>query len=168
MSLKNIVLYLGQPAVRVNSEAVFLKDDSEIKADFVALATPVKPQAWIKKLSLVHDQQFIKINDYLETSIPAVFACGDVARNPQQVVPRAGVFAVRQAKTLTHNLLAAVYGHEKMKYKPQKRYLNLIMDGQGKALASRGKLFFPNSKIMWKLKNFIDQKFLSKFNQQFD
>ena len=161
---KNIKVYLGQPVVRVNSNFVFLKNQTEVKADFIALATPVKPDVWIKKLDLKHDQQFIQINDYLETSVPGVFASGDVARNPERVIPRAGVFAVRQAKTLTQNLLAAAFGLEKIKYLPQKKYLNLIMDGEEKALASRGLFFFPNSKIMWKFKKFIDQKFLRQFN----
>ena len=162
---KNIALFLGQPAVQINSSGVVLKNKVELEADFVALGTPVKPQLWVEKLDLKHDHKFILINDYLETSVPDVFASGDVARNPQQVIPRAGVFAVRQATTLSHNLLAAVFDQEKIKYKPQKNYLNLIMDGQGNALASRGLIFFPNSKIMWKLKNFIDRKFLNQFNQ---
>ena len=50
-----------------------------------------------------------------------------------------------------------------LSYKPQKYFLSLIGDGQKEAIISWGPISF-RSKWAWKLKRYIDEGFLKKYN----
>ena len=160
---RRIEIKLGQTVKEITDREVIFKDQSRCPAHFVILATSALPPMWVQSLNLEHDGPFIKINEFLETSRPQVFATGDVARNPSQPVSRAGVFAVRQAPVLFQNIKALLGLEKKHSFKPQKNFLRLISDGHGKSFMTRGNLFFTNSKLMWLLKNSIDQKFMDQF-----
>lgn len=171
LSKKGIHLKLGSKVSLVSKDEVTLESGEKLRADFIAISTSVSTADWVQRLNLKHDGVFIEIDDHLKTSVSDVFAAGDVARNPSRPVPRAGVYAVRQARVLAENIQIAansstVAGSSSFcKFRPQARYLKLIMDGDGRAIASRGWFFWPNSKIVWWLKDRIDRNFLSQFQK---
>ncbi len=160
---RRIEIKLGQSVHEITDREVIFKDQSRCPADFVILATSALPPTWVQSLKLDHDGPFIKINEFLETSRPQVFATGDVARDPRYPISRAGVFAVRQAPVLFQNLKALLDLARKQPFNPQKNFLRLISDGHRKSFMVRGNLFFSNSKLMWLLKDGIDQKFIDQF-----
>ena len=154
----------GDPVSLVESRQLRLISGARIDFDFLVLATPVVPGSWVADLNGIRmDGPYITIDDRLMTSIPGVFACGDVARNPDSPVPRAGVYAVRQAAVLAHNLMAYLRGSPLRKYVPQKSILNLMIDGEGRAFGGKGNIFLPKHRLTWLLKDHIDRKFMRQF-----
>jgi selenide,water dikinase len=76
--------------------------------------------------------------------------------------PKAGVYAVRQAPVLAHNLRTALAGGMPRRYRPQRDYLKLISLGQKEALVERSGLTLRGP-WLWRLKNRIDRDFMDKF-----
>lgn len=159
-----IEVWTNERVKELRATELITESGRTLRFDFAALATPAKTEAWVKKLSLELFEGFILIDAALQTSRAQVFAVGDVAQNPAHPLPRSGVYAVRQADVLFDNLLASLAGRQLRKYHPQKNYLTLISDGHGKAIASRGWFFYPRSRLMQKLKDYIDLKFLKNFS----
>jgi selenide, water dikinase len=106
---------------------------------------------------------FISTDAYLQSvSHPGVFASGDIGTQVQTPSAKAGVYAVRQAPVLFHNLRAAVTQKAFKTYTPQRDFLSLVSVGQRRAIGSRSGVTF-SGKWVWQLKNWIDVKFMKQF-----
>lgn len=138
---------------------------SELKGfDLVVNATAAQVGDWLKLSSDLQftPDGFLKHNEFLQTNFENIFAAGDVAKNPHFVVARAGVYAVRQAPFLIHNIRCLLGLENKLlPYKPQKSFLSLMTDGQGGAFARRGSHYWGHSPFWFWLKNKIDTKFMA-------
>ena len=132
--------------------------------DRVFWVTNASAPGWIQGSGLsTDDNGFLLVEDTLQTcSHPHIFAAGDVATMKHHPRPKAGVFAVRQAKPLFHNLQAYLKGAPLTAFKPQKQYLNIIDEGDGRSIASRGPFTFE-SQWMRAWKDRIDRKFMATF-----
>jgi selenide,water dikinase len=75
--------------------------------------------------------------------------------------PKAGVFAVRAAPVLHHNLRAALSGGRRKAFKPQKNYLKLISLGAKSAMAEKYGLTLSGP-FMWRWKDRIDRAFMDR------
>ncbi|MEM6483181.1 MAG: selenide, water dikinase SelD, partial [Pseudomonadota bacterium] len=76
---------------------------------------------------------------------------------------KAGVYAVRQAPILHHNLRTVISGQKALRrYQPQNDYLKLISLGGQSALAERVGLALAGPSL-WGLKDWIDQRFMAQF-----
>ena len=112
---------------------------------------------------------FVKVNAYLQSlSHPAIFAVGDLASLTPQPVPRAGVYAVRQAPYLIENLLALANNnrHNTLSlkpYQPQKHYLTLLSLGEKRALAHKWQWRMVG-RLIWHWKNYVDRAFVRQFD----
>jgi selenide,water dikinase len=98
----------------------------------------------------------------LQSSDANVFAAGDCAHLTHTPRPKAGVYAVREAPILFHNLRAVMTGDALRRYHPQRDYLKLISLGGKSALAERFGTVFSGP-LMWRWKDHIDQKFMDQF-----
>lgn len=98
----------------------------------------------------------------LSTAYPDLFASGDCARMRGHRLPKIGVFGVRQAPILHHNLLAKLDGGTLQSYTPQKTFLSILNLGESEALAVRGKLWWFGRSSMW-LKEWLDRRFVSGY-----
>ena len=81
--------------------------------------------------------------------VPEIFAAGDcatIATHP--ALPKAGVYAVREAPILAHNLRAAVRGGALRTFEPQPRFLSLLNTADGRAILSYG-AFAWHSRWAW-------------------
>ncbi len=158
---RGILLLEGVTVKSVNAEGVMLSDNTEIPARFIVSAAGAKPQNWLasSKLELYHG--FVAVDASLRTSDPYVFAAGDCAQLPDPC-PKAGVFAVRQAPVLFHNLRAAFTGAARRRYRPQRDFLKLISRGDKSAVADKygGRL---KGRYLWQSKDRIDRRFMAKF-----
>jgi selenide,water dikinase len=161
---KKIHVFLGSRVCKITSTKVELDHGQTLASDFTAVTTAVQPDDWVKKLNLNHYHSFIEVDSFLQTSQPSVFAVGDVAVNPRQFWPHSGVTAVRQAPVLAHNILATLNSKPLKEYHAQKTYLSLISDGNGKALLSKGRFYWPFSRTVWQLKDRIDRRFIRQFS----
>ncbi len=93
-----------------------------------------------------------------------VFAAGDCADMVGHRLPRIGVYGVRQAPVLLHNLLAAVDGNPMRLYTPQSQYLSILNLGNDTALAVRGRCWWMGKAAMW-LKDQLDSRFLAQYRE---
>ena len=112
------------------------------------------------------DQGFLRVNDTLQSPADArVFAAGDCAAFPGDL-PKAGVYAVRQAKILVRNLAAAAQGQPLEPYRPQRRFLSLLSAGGRDAVGSRGGGPALAGGWVWRWKDRLDRDFMDKFDRR--
>ena len=158
----NITLIENAQVVGVEQSAVVLADGRTIPSAFTVGAAGAQPHPWLTGTQLAHTDGFLDVADTLQTSDSAVFAAGDCVALPDPR-PKAGVFAVREAPVLFHNLRAAMCDHTaRRSYRPQRSYLKLISLGSKSAIADKwgGRLAGP---WVWRWKDRIDQKFMDQF-----
>jgi NADH dehydrogenase FAD-containing subunit len=136
--------------------------------DLLLWATGAQAQAWQRDAArrgrlAVDAAGFVRVDARLQSvSHPRVFAVGDCAAFDPPL-PKAGVFAVRQGPVLTAQLRAALAGAAAPPaYRPQRRFLVLLATGDGRAIASRGRLWAEGRWVM-RWKDHIDRGFIAGF-----
>ncbi|MGE3343493.1 MAG: FAD-dependent oxidoreductase [Vicinamibacterales bacterium] len=133
--------------------------------DLVVRATGAAPPRRSAEMGVItNDTGYLVVDASLRTSSRHVFAAGDAAAFTMpsgRPLPKAGVYAVRQAPTLEHNLRAALEGRPLRVFRPQHSFLTLINTGDGRAIGEwRGKSV--EGAWVWKLKDHIDRRFMRR------
>lgn len=149
---------------RIEADRVLLEDGREIASDFTIGAAGARPQGWLAGTGLALDDGFIQVAPTLETSAAGVFAVGDCAHMVRTPRPKAGVYAVRQAPILHHNLRAVLSGGTMRDYRPQKDYLKLVSLGDKSAMAEKWGRAVAHP-VLWRWKDRIDRKFMNKLSE---
>jgi selenide,water dikinase len=152
----------GTTAARIDATSVTLPTGEILPSDFTLSVAGTRPQAWLAETGLDTHDGFLTVSPSLQTSDPAIFAAGDCAHMAHAPRPKAGVFAVRQAPVLHHNLRAALSGAPLRAYRPQKDYLKLVSTGGRNAVADKFG-FRSGGAWLWRLKDRIDRSFMAKF-----
>ncbi len=148
-------------AASVSAETVTLADQTEVPSRFTVTVAGARPHDWLADTGLALTDGFLTIDDQLRTSDPAIYAAGDCAHLPDPR-PKAGVYAVREAPVLYHNLRADLTGRQRRRYRPQRDYLKLISLGGKSALADKWGMRIEGPRL-WRWKDRIDRKFMEKF-----
>ena len=152
----------AEPA-RIDAKVVALVDGTVLASDFTLSVAGARPQGWLAETGLSLANGFVTVTPELHSSDPAIFAVGDCAHMAHAPRPKAGVFAVRQAPVLFHNLRAVLAGTGALRrYQPQRDYLKLISTGGKAAVADRSGLPLRGG-WLWRWKDGIDRKFMAKF-----
>lgn len=149
---------------RIEQDAVLLEDGRRIEADAVFVATSAAPHAITPALGVPFDLGgFIAVEPTLASPAdPRVFAVGDCSGVVVHPRPKAGVFAVRQGPPLADNLRRAARGNALRPFTPQDKYLSLIGQGDGAAVAARGALV-GSGRWAWALKDRIDRRWMAMY-----
>lgn len=162
LATQGITLRLGDRVSRIGPASVTLSTGEAIGSDFTLTATGARPHPWLADTGLADASGFLSTDRHLRTKDPLIFATGDCAMLQGDPRPKAGVFAVRAAPVLFHNLRATLSDQRLRPFRPQQDYLKLVALGPQTALAEKWglSLFGPR---FWRLKDRIDRAFMQKF-----
>ncbi len=151
-------------ALQIHAEAIELSTGGKLACNFVVGTAGASSISWLKGTGLSCNKGFIIVDKYLKSPGNAsVFAVGDCATIEEKTLPKAGVYAIREAPILYHNLKATLAGKKLVPFRPQNDFLKLISTGQKNAVGMKRGISFEGRSI-WALKDYIDQKFMRKFD----
>jgi selenide, water dikinase len=157
-----ITLLTGAEPAEIGPNAVTLTDGRSLASDFTLAVAGTRGQNWLAQTGLKLVDGHINVRADLRSSDPSVFAVGDCAHFGFAPRDKAGVYAVRAAPILAHNLRAALCGQALRHYAPQRDYLKLISLGGQRAVADKWNLPLRGG-WLWGLKDKIDRDFMDKF-----
>lgn len=158
-----IALHGGTEVARVEAGMLHFADGGSAAFDALIWATGAGAQAWVAQSGLACIDGFIHVDSHLRSvSHPHIFAAGDIATDPLQPRPKAGVYAVRQGPVLADNLLRTVSGQPLAAYLAQRGHLSLVSTGGRHALAAWRGLTWEGDWV-WRWKDAIDRRFMQRF-----
>lgn len=120
--------------------------------------------AWLADSGLALDAGgFVRVGATLQSASHAnVLAAGDMIVRDDRPHPRSGVYAVRAGPVLAENLRHVALGGTLESYLPQRRSLNLLALGDGRAIASWGGWALQGRLMGW-WKERIDCAFIARY-----
>ncbi len=158
-----ITIIAHDAVVAVGPKDVTLASGKTIATDFTIGVAGAAPQGWLSDLGLQMVEGAIVVGPTLQSSDDAIFAAGDCAYLTHAPRPKAGVFAVRAAPVLHHNLRAALAGQRLRAFRPQRDYLKIISMGGKLAVAEKFGLVAQGAWV-WRVKDRIDRAFMDKLS----
>jgi len=130
----------------------------------VVVATGPRAPAFLAESGLqCNEDGAVIVDGHLHVAnAPGVFAGGDCLHFAAKPLAKVGVFAVREAPILAHNLLAFLAGRPLRTFTPQNVFLSILNLGHRRALAYRGNLVW-SGRAAWWLKDRIDRRWLQMY-----
>ncbi len=163
---RGVHVHNESPVAALEKGLIRTAKGEQYDADEILWVTNAGAPHWPAASGLAVDENgFIAIGPTLQSlSHPNVFAAGDVAAMTFDPRPKAGVYAVRQGPVLAENLRRIVQGNALKRFKPQSQFLTLVTSGDKFAAAARNNIAVSGAWV-WRWKDWIDRRFMAKFNE---
>jgi selenide,water dikinase len=164
LSERGIEVRTGCRVVRATEGQLVFDNDEVLSIDMALWATSARAAPLLETFALPKDDRgFLLTEPTLQTTLGApIFAVGDCGTIEGHVLPKAGVYAVREGPVLWENIQRMLVGEPLERYRPQTSFLKLINTGNGRAVAEYKGLTFHN-RLCWKLKDRIDGRFMDMY-----
>ncbi len=169
LAARRVDVHLGARVTRVEKGVATTEKGERFAFDFLVNAAGLQPPALLSESGLATDARgALLVNRFLQSvGQPSVFGGGDCAAFEQRPLAKIGVYAVREAPVLFHNLLATLGqdgGTTLRAFKPQRSFLLILSLGDGTGLAVWRRWAWHGRAAFW-LKDFLDRRFLAASGQ---
>ena len=150
-------------ARRITTTGVELANGEVVACAHVVAAVGLQAKTLTRELGLTASRAGLRVNDRMQSvDDPRVFAAGDCADFAPRNLPKLGVFGVKAAAVIHHNLLASIKGLPLKPYRPQRVWLAILNLGDGRGLLTWWRLWWLGRLADW-LKDRIDRKFMAQY-----
>ena len=165
MQTRRVDVCLRERATAVEDGAVLTDAGRRWPFDFLVNAAGLEPPAFLRASGLTVDEgSAVRVNRFLQAvGQPSIFGGGDCVAFDERPLARIGVYAVREAPVIFHNLLAFLRDGEAstlQAFRPQHSFLLILNVGGGRALAV-WRRFSWQGRLAFRLKDFLDRRFLA-------
>ena len=132
--------------------------------DIIFVAVGIRPSEVFRESELpTGPDGGMLVNRYLQSpAYPNIFGGGDCIYFAEAPLDKVGVYAVRQNPVIYHNLLAVLRNTELQPFVPGGNYLQIFNMGDDSGILYKRPFVF-NGWASFQLKNFIDRKFMKRY-----
>jgi selenide,water dikinase len=164
---RGVALATEEDVVEVRADGALTSAGDRVPADITVWLTGAAPPRLLDRSDLPRSGDgFLLVDSSLRSADGApVWGAGDcITLRQHPEVPKAGVYAVRAAPVLAHNLRAAVEGGPPREFLPQSSFLSLLDTSDGRARL-RWRALAVHSRWAWWLKRRIDERFVRRYQR---